>query len=75
MLRDSFVEEFIKDMTQNSDRFIMVKQRLQSSLSKILSKSSYLKNNIRLYKYLWRAIPYAYRSFLGCIGITEETLG
>ena len=74
MLRDSFLSEFVKDITENADKFMYVKQRLQNSLTQILSHSSHFKNNAKLYAYLWKTIPSHYKTFLGCVGITEQSL-
>lgn len=74
MLRESFLNEFVKDITESSDRFMFVKERLQNSLTQILSHSSHFKSNAKLYKYLWKTIPDNYKTFLGCVGITEQSL-
>jgi hypothetical protein len=74
MARESFLSSFVKDMTEYSDRFMIIKQRLQNSLSQILQNSSHLKENTKLYAYLWRhSIPCAWRSFLSCVGISEQS--
>jgi predicted HicB family RNase H-like nuclease len=74
MLRESFLSEFVQDITEHADQFMYVKERLQNSLTQILSHSSHFKANARLYKYLWKTIPSNYKTFLGCVGITEQNL-
>ena len=74
MATESFLSSFVKDMTEHSDKFMLVRQRLQNSLSQILQNSSHFKNNTKLYTYLWNhSMPYAWRSFLNCIGISEQS--
>ncbi len=74
MLRESFLSEFVQDITTHADQFMFVKERLQNSLTQILAHSSHLKNNAKLYMYLWKTIPNNYKTFLGCVGITEQSL-
>ncbi|MFA6990487.1 MAG: hypothetical protein WC192_00340 [Candidatus Babeliales bacterium] len=74
MLRESFLSEFVQDITKHADQFMYVKERLQNSLTQILSHSSHFKANAKLYRYLWKTIPGNYKTFLGCVGITEQSL-
>lgn len=74
MLRESFLSCFIKDMTDHADKFEVVRQRLQNSLSQILQNSSHFKNNSKLYIYLWRhSMPFVWKSLLNCVGISEKS--
>ncbi len=74
MARESFLSRFVKDMSEYPNKFMLVKQRLQNSLSQILQNSSRFKNNTKLYTYLWRnSMPCAWRSFLSYLGISERS--